>query len=140
MTVSAIADLQETVFAVLSADTDLNNLVTGIYDEPIDDARYPYVAMGETSLSSGNLKDRDGARVSFDLMVWSDEPSQMQAKELMAKVDAAVLAQRLAVPGHDVVTTQLLSASVVRQWDERGSLYRGRLSYSAVMYASTSTA
>jgi len=135
MTLLASPKLQEAVFAALAADGNLSLLLTGIYDEAPTGVAYPYLAMGETGLAAGDLKDRRGGRLSFDLFIYSSEASQMQVKELMGSVDGVMQAADINVVGHDLVTLRLTSASVVRQWSEAGSLYRGRLSYSALLYA-----
>ncbi len=135
MSISATVKLQEAIFAALQGDAALGYDLTGIYDEAPADARYPYLAMGETSIRSGDLKDTSGAVINFDLMLWSDEASQMQVKELMATTDSALQNTDISLPGYDLVTLRLQSAGTVRQWSEAGSLYRGRLSYSALVYS-----
>jgi len=135
MSVGAAVKLQEAVFAALQADTGLGFMLSGIYDEAPAEASYPYLAMGETNLRDGRLKDTSGSTISFDLMVWSAEASQMQVKELMAAVDTSLGGANISLVGYDLITLRLVSASTVRQWSEEGSLYRGRLSYSALVYA-----
>lgn len=135
MSVGAAVKLQEAVFAALQADTGLGFMLSGIYDEAPAEASYPYLAMGETNLRDGRLKDTSGSTISFDLMVWSAEASQMQVKELMAAVDTSLGGANISLVGYDLITLRLVSASTVRQWSEAGSLYRGRLSYSALVYA-----
>ncbi|WP_286828747.1 MULTISPECIES: DUF3168 domain-containing protein [Kordiimonas] len=134
MTAFAAHQLQQAVFALLAADTGLKARVTGVYDEPLFGARPPYVAFGETQLRDTGVKGRDGVTVSFDVIVWSAEPSQMEAKELMAQVDALLSGASPDVPGHELVDIKLGSASVITQFSEAGSLYRGRLNYSARLF------
>jgi len=135
MTLSAGAKLQEAIFNILKTDENLSLVLAGVYDEAPAEARYPYLAMGETSFRNDSLKDISGATVSFDLMVWSNEASQMQVKELMAAVEESLNGAAISLVGHDLVTLRLVSASTIRQWSEAGSLYRGRLGYSALIYA-----
>lgn len=135
MTALASHKLQEAVFSALSGDETITEQLAGIYDEPPADARYPYLAMGDTNITVQDLKDRDGAQINFDITLWSDEPSQMQVKELMAHTDAVLHDTDLSLNGFDIVYLRLSSAGVIRQWNEQGSLYRGRLSYSALVYA-----
>lgn len=135
MTIGAAAGLQEAIFGALKNDGALNVMLSGVYDEAPAGAAYPYVAMGETSAREGNLKATSGAEISFDLFVWSDEASQMQVKELMAAVETSLEEADLSIPGYDLITLRLASASSVKQWSEAGSLYRGRMSYSALVYS-----
>jgi len=134
MTAMACHRLQEAVYTALGADTDLTAVLNGIYDEAPTAAKYPYLAMGDTTVRPSDLKDRDGAQISFDITLWSNEPSQMQVKELMAVADKVLHRADVPIVGHDLVTLRLQSAGVVRQWNEEGSLYRGRLTYSALVY------
>jgi len=136
MTISAAVKLQEAIFAALKADAGLGFMLAGLYDEAPANAAYPYLAMGETNLRNTGLKDTSGSTITFDLTVWSSQPSQMQVKELMAAVDTSLEAADITLPGHDLITLRMVSASTVRQWSEAGSLYRGRLSYSALIYMS----
>ena len=126
--------LQEEVFSLLSNDTTLGLKLTGIYDQPPQNAQYPYIAMGDTSIQPADLKDREGTKVSFDIMVWSNESSQMEAKELMADVNAVLHQASPQLSGFDLTDIRLLSAGVVRQYTDIGGLYRGRLNYSALIY------
>lgn len=135
MTAMASHQLQEAVFAALSEDDSLQANLTGVYDEAPLEASYPYVAMGDTNLRPSDVKDRDGAQISFDITVWSNEPSQMQVKELMETVNGVLDKADLPLVGHSLITLRLQNAGVVRQWNEEGSLYRGRLTYSALVFA-----
>lgn len=126
--------LQEAVFALLSVDTTLGLKLTGIYDQPPHNAQHPYVSLGDTTVQPADLKDRSGTRVNFDIAVWSGEPSQMQAKELMADVNTILHQSKPVLDGFDLVDVRLINANVVRQYTEAGSLYRGRLTYSALIY------
>lgn len=126
--------LQEAVFALLSADTTLGLKLTGIYDQPPQNAQHPYISFSDTTLQPADLKDRQGTRVNFDIAVWSDEPSQMEAKELMADVNTLLHHSKPVLDGFDLVEVRLINANVVRQFNEAGGLYRGRLTYSALIY------
>ena len=134
MTAMASHRLQEAVFRALTEDENFTDRVNGIYDEVPLDARCPYLAMGDTQIRPSDLKDRDGAQISFDVTLWSKEPSQIQVKELMAEADRVLDKADLLVVGYDLITLRLQNAGVVRQWNEEASLYRGRLTYSALVY------
>ncbi|MCJ9428691.1 DUF3168 domain-containing protein [Kordiimonas marina] len=134
MTALCADKLQVAVYAALKADPDLAAMLTGFYDEPVEEAQCPYLAMGDTSLSDHGLKDRGGASVLFEIQLWSNEPSQMEAKELIARADKVLVAAELAVTGYTLVSLSLNSAGVSRSYSASGSLYMGRLSYSALLY------
>jgi len=135
MTMSAATQLQEAIFAALNADAAIGFMLAGIYDEAPQEAAYPYLSMGESRFRNAGLKGTSGAEVNFDLIIWSNDPGQMQVKELMTAVETSLESAELTLSGHDLATLRLESATCVRQWNEAGSLYRGRLAYSALVYA-----
>lgn len=126
--------LQEVVYAALSSDAKLSQRVGGIYDQPVTEASFPYIAMGDTNITPGLVKDRTGGRITFEIVIWSKEPSQMETKELMAIADNVFAGGELETLAFDLVQIRLQNASVVRQFNEEGSLYRGRMNYTAVVY------
>jgi hypothetical protein len=134
MTAFSAAALQVAVYDALVADSDLSARVTAIYDEPPAGARMPYIAFGDTSITSADTKTLAGSTVDFDVSVWSGEASQMEAKEIMAVVDSILHTADLNITGQDLVYLRLQNAGVVRQFRATGSLYRGRLSYRARLF------
>ena len=130
----AASKLQEAVYTALETDGALKARVNGIYDEPQPGATLPYVSMGDTRLSNDSLKDISGAKIQFDIVAWSNEASQMEAKELMQLIVSAIGESNPALPGFDLLDIRLQNASIVRQFSELGRLYRGTLSYIASVY------
>jgi hypothetical protein len=130
--------VQEAVYAALTTDENLTVALSGIFDQPPTDAAFPYLAMGETNYSPQRTKSVDSGRINFSLIVWSDEQSQMETKELMAQIDTVLQAAELAVIGFDLLELRLQNASVMRQFNEQGSLYKGRLTYAITVYAKPS--
>lgn len=137
MTALAGHKLQEAVFSLLTLSQSLALKVAGIFDQPPADASYPYIEFGEMSASRSALKDRSADAITFAVIVWSDEQSQMQVKELMADVDSVLSGQVLSIVGLDSLGLRLTSANVVRQFTDRRALYKGQLMYSAQLYEQT---
>lgn len=127
--------IQEAVYALLTADETLALTLRGIFDQPPTDAAFPYLAMGETSYTPQRVKSTDAGRINFGLLIWSDEQSQMETKELMSQVDTALQNADMTITGFDLLDLRLQNASVVRQFNEQGSLYRGRMTYAMTIYA-----
>lgn len=134
MSLSATALLQRAVYETLSEDETLSAHLTGVYDEAPVDTPYPYLAMGQTSLTGSDLKDGSGGTVEFDLDVYSSEASQMQVKELAVLVDTALENANIALQDFSLVSLRLTRTAFTRLWDEAGSLHRARMSYSALVY------
>lgn len=134
MSLSAAALLQRAVYKALAEDETLSAHLTGVYDEAPVETPYPYLAMGQTSLTGSELKDSRGGTVEFDLDVYSDEPTQMQVKELAIIVETALDSADIELQDHSLVSLRLTRTAFTRLWDEAGSLYRARMGYSALIY------
>ena len=127
--------LQEQVFSSLTADSDLMNRITAVYDQAPASVGFPFITFSETNIQPSNVKQRNGNQVSMVINVWSKEPSQMEVKEIMAAVDTVLNQLQLAPNAHyEPLEMQLGSASVQRQFNEAGPMYVGRLVYSVKLY------
>lgn len=134
MSAFAAHKLQEAVYNKLTADTDLNALVTAIYDEPPSGAVMPYIAQGDTSTALSDTKTEYGMSVTFTIEVWSDEASQMQTKEIMAVVDTVLHDQPLTIPGFHLSFLYHEKSTVERKTEETSVYHYGKLTYLARLY------
>ena len=134
MTAFASPRLQEAVFKRLGDDESLKARLGGIYDEVPHGVALPYIVMGDTNMTADNLKDVQGRTVTFTLLVWSEEPSQLECKELMAEVDRLLARHQPVVPGCHAGDISLTGAAVTRQAGDGGVRYRGRLTYRVQLY------
>jgi len=134
MSAFAAHRLQEAVFAALSADADLGARITGLYDRPPEGAIAPYISFGDTSIDPYDTKTIGGTRIRFDISVWTSGSGQMDAKEIMALVDAVLHDSLPEVSGFDLVSLRLASARVTHDDSDAAALTEGRISYQAVLF------
>lgn len=131
--------LQMAVFKRLQQDETLSALLSGIHDEVPEGVALPYLTMGETTAEDSALKDLRGSSITFSLFIVSEEPGQMQVKELMAAVDSCLNRWQPELANADAGEMVLTSAGVVRQFSENGSRYRGRMSYRVKIFEMAET-
>ncbi len=134
MTFFAAKEMQLALYDRLTNAAQLTGRLAGIYDETPNDAVMPYLFMGETRVTDASVKGRKGYQLQFELIIFSNDNSQLEIKELMAVADSTLADAPLAVRGHDLVTLRLESATSVRRFREDGSLYEGRLKYMATLF------
>ena len=134
MTAMASDLLQVAVYTALTADATLGARVTGIYDTAPENATAPYISFGSSSLQPRDAKNLEGAEIVFDLHIWTATEGQMEAKELMALVDAVLHEAALTLAGHTLISIRLRGSDVARQFDPSETLYRARLTYRALVY------
>ena len=62
---------QKAVFEALTANANLMGAVSGVYDHVPADSAFPYVTIGETTVTDWSSKTFDGQVHSVTLHVWS---------------------------------------------------------------------
>lgn len=127
--------LQAGVYHALQSDETLPLRVSGVYDQPPSGANYPYIAMGDATASTNDVKLRRGTSITFDIHIWSAENSQMQVKELMHHVDDVLHNASLDLGVFDLVSLRFVSSGIARQFNQEGTLFRGRLTYQGQLFS-----
>jgi hypothetical protein len=123
--------LQQAIYARLAAHLPLIAEVTGIYDAPPQDARFPYVVIGEDVVSDASAKAMTATDHRLALHLWTRGPGKQQAKQLMQAVQDALDGNPPAPAGFMLVWLRFLQSTVLTDADgltQHGILeFRGRL-------------
>ena len=134
MSAFAAPFLQQAVFDRLQNSTHVMNRVSDVYDEATENAVSPFVTFGDTRHQPYDTGTTEGAIIHFDILVWSNTPHQMEAKEVMALIDDELHLMNITVTDYTLVRLVLASADVTKQQRE-GSVYaRGRMTYKCVLF------
>lgn len=85
-------DLAEAIYETLSADAGLTALIgTGrVYDHVKAGALPPYVVIGDGTAADISGDTVDAQEHTLTVHCWSDTPSSLQAKQMIAAVRAAL--------------------------------------------------
>ncbi len=121
--------LKEKIFDVLSSDETIRSKLPKMYLEGPQTTIFPYLVMGDCN----NTEEENSIRIKLDIHVWSDKPNQLEVKDIIEAVDYTVNTMDLGDISENIIFLRLNSAGIVRQWNEQGSLYRGRLSYAVLI-------
>jgi hypothetical protein len=123
--------LQQAMYARLTNHLPLIAEVTGIYDAPPQDARFPYVVIGDDVVSDASAKAMIATDHRLALHLWTRGPGKAEAKQLMQMVQDALEASPPAPAGYMLVWLRFLQSTVLTDADgltQHGVLeYRGRL-------------
>jgi hypothetical protein len=87
--------------AVLTADSTLVALVTGIYGHLSEAARtpYPYVVLGRRDRSDAGAMQIAGSMITLQVDVWSDGKGPYAASRIVSRIYALLERRALVVPG-----------------------------------------
>lgn len=107
------AQLQTAIYDRLSNYTPLTDACT-VYDavpQTETPTPYPYVNIGDDVLAENNTDDTLGVNILVTLHIWSDQPGQLQCKQIQGLIADALNRYDLSVTGYTLITAELQSAS-----------------------------
>jgi hypothetical protein len=132
MTAAAL-DLQEAVFAALSADAGLIDALGGakFHDVTPADLPFPYVTFGRASSYDWSTGTEEGSEHLFALHVWSKQKGRREALALMERVRAALHDRSLALAGHHLVNLRLELTEL--RYDADLAVHDGTMRFRAVV-------
>jgi hypothetical protein len=129
---SAGWELQKSVYAALVADAGLLALLGGsrIYDDVPQDAQYPYVTIGESTIRDWSTGTDEGDEHILTLHVWSRSAGRQESQVIMNALRSALQGAALAVSGHRLINFRHELSEARRETD--GETYHGIVRYRAV--------
>ncbi len=118
---------QTAVFTLLTADSTLSGLVTGIYDHVPDSALYPFIAIGESHVRDHSNVEKAGTEQQITLRIFSREAGRKQAAIIMERIVTLMHQGALTVSGQQVLMVRFLSSAITLLDD--GRTYEGTLNF-----------
>jgi hypothetical protein len=125
--------LQQAVYAALTGNAGLMAAVSGVYDHVPADTAFPYVTLGETTVTDWSSKTFDGQVHDVTLHIWSRARGRKETKEIMALLYDVLNGAALAVEGQELVDLRFDFAQTLL--DSDGLTFHGIQRYRAVTRA-----
>ena len=127
--------LQTTIYSTLSNDNTLTNtLGAGVFDEVVENASYPFVALGEETAIDYSTKDLDGGEFTINIHVWSQYKGSKQTKEIMDRIHDLLHDSSLSVSGFNVINLRFEFSDILR--DPDGVTRHGVMRFRAIILGS----
>ena len=127
--------LQTTVYSTLSNDNTLTNtLGAGVFDEVVENASYPFVALGEETAIDYSTKDLDGGEFTINIHVWSQYKGSKQTKEIMDRIHDLLHDSSLSVSGFNLINLRFEFSDILR--DPDGVTRHGVIRFRAIILGS----
>ena len=101
---SALWQVQRAIYTKLTADEALMSVVSGVFDEPPEDRRLPYVTIGEVTETPWDTHDKRGFEAMVTINAWSGYQGNREAAEILAHVDRILHRRPLPVAGWTVIS------------------------------------
>jgi hypothetical protein len=99
----ASTELQKTIFTVLSGDSQLGPLITGVYDFPPQGTTFPYVTIGWGSETDWGTHTFQGQEHTLMIHTWSRATGRKQARTIMGHIYRILHEKRLSVSGQYMI-------------------------------------
>ncbi|WP_077325780.1 DUF3168 domain-containing protein [Virgibacillus siamensis] len=87
---TSLAELQKVLYSRLSNDNTLSNIITGVHDYVSGDAVFPYITIGEPTVTGNMTKTSVGENIVLPLHTWSDYDGKKETYELFNYILSAL--------------------------------------------------
>lgn len=123
--------LQKAIYELLTGDTTLMNLITGVHDKVPENAQFPYVMIGDITCADWASKTTSGMECTMLLTIYSREGGRRQATQIMERLYALMHDANMDVDNHTLVMMRFASSAIVLESD--GETYRGMMRYRVLL-------
>lgn len=124
--------LQAAVYAAISDEFDTSGpAAVRVFDHVPQTEAYPYVAIGDGSVSDWGTKDSVGTEQTIAIEIWSRYRGRKEAHGIAARIYDQLHEQPLTVAGQQCVLCRFESEERIREAD--GLTYRVALRYRVLL-------
>jgi len=127
-------ELQKSIFNALDGDSNLQSLVTDVYDFVPESTAFPYVKIGEETSIDNGTKTLQGNEHTLVIHTFSRYRGSKEVKEIMSRIYALLHESSLSVSGASLVNLRFEFSDVIKEND--GFTSHGIQRFRAVVYDS----
>jgi len=127
-------ELQKSIFNALDGDSNLQSLVTDVYDFVPENTAFPYVKVGEETSIDNGTKTLQGNEHTLVIHTFSRYRGSKEVKEIMSRIYALLHESSLSVTGASLVNLRFEFSDVIKEND--GFTSHGLQRFRAVVYDS----
>ncbi|MBT2599086.1 DUF3168 domain-containing protein [Oceanobacillus sp. ISL-73] len=100
---TALWPLQQAIYKRLSEDTDLQEIITGVYDQVDKDTPFPYVTIGEPLVTPFETKTSYSENIPWVLHCYSKSLGKRESMLILNQMLKALTKQPFHVDGFKVI-------------------------------------
>lgn len=124
--------LQTTIYSTLANDNTLTStLSTGVYDEVLEGASYPFVSLGEETSIDYGTKNENGGETTINIHIWSQYKGAKETKQIMDRIHDLLHDSSLTVTGFNLVNLRFEYSDILR--DPDGVTRHGVMRFRAII-------
>jgi hypothetical protein len=103
----------------LRSDTELSDMVKGIFDDVPSNQEFPFVVIGQMSELPFNTFGRSGRRTTVTVNVLSRYQGFKEATLIYARINEILEGDTISLPNHNLVSLQFVSNQLIQDGDLR---------------------
>jgi hypothetical protein len=123
MAISPDLPIQAAIFDALSGDAQLTSMATGVFDQVPEKTAFPYVTIGENTLSDWGSHTFDGANAIVTIHTWARGGGRKKCKEIMGEIYRILHNGSIAIDGFSLVVLRFEFGETIK--DPDGQTYHG---------------
>jgi hypothetical protein len=124
--------LQRSIYNRLSSDTTLGAVVTGVFDDIPQGTAFPYVQVGQETITDIGGKDYDARSFLINVDIFSRYHGTGQVKQIADIVVGLIHEQSLTVSGQKIVSIRLENSPLIIR-DPKDNTRHGVLRFRVLM-------
>jgi len=125
--------LQKAVYQRFSGDSALMALVTGVFDRPPQGQDYPYVTIGDSTISDWSTKTSNGTEQQIAVHIWSRDGGRKKSEDIAKIIHGLLHGGNMSVEEQTLVLLRFISSAIVLEND--GYTYHAILRFKALLEA-----
>lgn len=94
---SALGDIQQAIYDVLTGDVSLMSKITGVFDFVDENQAFPYITIGEAIGSDYSTFDRFGESTIATVHIWSRYDGFLEANNILSDVNRLLVRTTLTL-------------------------------------------
>jgi hypothetical protein len=102
--------LQQIIYDNLSNDAPLLAVVTGVFDNVPQSTDYPYVVIGEDTLTNWDTDTELGTNCTCVIHTWSRYQGKLETKQIQGLIYESLHRANLTASGYNIVDVQFESS------------------------------
>ena len=121
-------ELQKAVYTALSANTDINNLVEGVFDYVPEETNFPYIVISGIETENLSNLEKAGYDISITFNMYSRAKGKKEVADIIDKITAVLGDAALTLSGGVAVFTRNIHNQQIEISND-GKTFEGVLIY-----------
>ena len=104
-------------FSIMNGNTITNTYGATVVDEVVGSTTYPFINIGDDTITDYSTKDLDGGEITMTLHIWSQYKGAKETKQIMDRLHEILHDSSLSVSGFNLINSRFEFSDILRDPD-----------------------